>query len=110
MKHPYADILIAIAEGKEIQWQDSVGVWLNEPVSCALMEIRSPEYSPRRYRVKPATININGVECEAPVEGGNGFYVAVSAGYGVHKKAYFATDMARDAAFAALIKPFREVV
>lgn len=107
MKHPYAEILIAIAEGKEIQWQDSDGVWLNEPVSCVLMEIYSPEYSPQRYRIKPATITINGVDCEAPLTGaeGSSHWIKIQT-FTKDLFMHFNSDEARDAAYAALIKPF----
>ena len=65
--HPYADILRAIADGKNVQWQNSGGSWQNQSVSETLMEISNEEYSPARYRVAPRTITINGHEVPEPL-------------------------------------------
>jgi hypothetical protein len=70
--HKYADILRAIADGKRIQcylhrkqrWMDTEehsvfnAIMLGDDNSLALQ--------PSDYRVKPATITINGIECPAP--------------------------------------------
>jgi len=108
MKHPYAHILIAIAEGKEIQWNKSQGGWETQSPDDTLHEITHGEYSPERYRIKPATILINGVECEAPGDGDYSLTVSVALLYGPTKQLRFTTQEARDAAYAALIKPFGE--
>ena len=109
MKHPYADILIAIAEGKEIQWNKSQGGWDTQSAEDTLHEIIHGEYSPERYRIKPDTILINGVECDAPVVSGHHFIKIErddERGFAV----VFAASAARDAAYAALIKPFAAAI
>lgn len=112
MKHPYADILIAIAEGKEIQWQMSNGKWAHQSPEGTLAEICSNAYDPERYRIKPATILINGVECEAPVnkspahELGGTQSLRISHPAKASKEICFTTPEACYAAYAALIKPF----
>ena len=107
MKHPYADILIAIAEGKEVQWQMSNGKWAHQSPEGTLAEICSNAYDPERYRIKPATITINGVVCEGFVEGRETDYlIRIDAGSTGVKRLLFDSITARDAAYAALIKPF----
>lgn len=107
MKHPYADILIAIAEGKEVQFQTGNGTWLPQSVNATLYEIHHSQFGPGRYRIKPATININGVEVEGPVANGS-YGLSIWPGMGERMNCYFTTPEARDAAYAALIKPFGE--
>jgi hypothetical protein len=103
MKHLYSEILIAIAEGKEIQFHTVSGDgWVNADTPDVLLEIANEDYDSQRYRVKPSTITINGVECEPPVNGGS-YSVSVCG-----SAWWFATEDARDAAYAALIKPFGE--
>ena len=104
MKHPYAELLIAIAEGKEIQYQHGSTTWHNIKHNRLLKHLAYDEQDKPAYmfRVKPATININGVECEAPVEDGK-YDITICGG-----EYWFATIEARDAAYAALIKPFGE--
>lgn len=115
MKHPYADILIAISDGKEIQWYGHTGeqaTWVDQSASTVLADITGKDYSPERYRVKPTTITINGVECEKNVKGLEAHYSVVVCAYGSAENqvenVWFATKEARDAAYAALIKPFGE--
>ena len=110
MKHPYAEILIAIAEGKEIQIRDKSNklctgwVHCHENLFFANMNNHRTQYE---YRIQPATITINGVECETPVD-----YpcccVHILHPNHLAKTINFATKEARDAAYAALIKPFGE--
>jgi len=110
MKHPYADILIAIAEGKEIQELSAKGEWFTCCSHYALHDIAEENSTPERYRVKPATILINGVECGAPVEKRNGYDWVIVRKNDAEKVVHFGTPEARDAAYAALIKPFGEQV
>lgn len=111
MKHPYSEILHAIADGKEIQARQSNG-WKDtgdySVFNAVLMTNKKDALQPEDYRIKPATITINGVECEAPAENDYNWlrvHTQIS-----QKTITFATTEARDAAYAALIKPFGEQV
>lgn len=106
MKHPYADILIALAEGKEIQWKRPQGGWELQDADAVLNEIFERTYSVDNYRIKPATITVNNVTCEAPVEDGR--YTLQVRIPGTFFEWGFATTKARDAACDALVKPFEE--
>ena len=66
-QHRYANILRAIADGEEIQWQASNGNWLNKDHGDSLIEIGQMTYVSSRYRVKPKTITINGFEVPEPL-------------------------------------------
>ena len=66
-QHPYANILRAIADGEEIEWQRSNGCWEYQGLDQTFAEIASNAYSPDRYRVKPKTITINGFEVPEPL-------------------------------------------
>ena len=87
-KHPYAEILIAIAECKEIQFQDSSGKWNAQDTGLILDEIASAVFSPIRYRVKPSMININGYEVPEPMrvepEIGTVYYIVVFSDSGTY--------------------------
>lgn len=65
--HPYAHILRAVAEGENVQWQDSPGRWINQTATVTLQEIANNQYDPRRYRVHASTITINGREVREPL-------------------------------------------
>jgi len=67
MKHPYAEVLIAIANGEKIQHQLSSGKWVDTNATVALSEISDASYPLGKYRVKPKTININGIEVPEPL-------------------------------------------
>ena len=110
MKHPYADILIAIAEGKEIQYQYCSAYWRDMEHGRLLKHLAydaqdKPAYT---FRIKPATITINGVECEAPTLGYHGITIQANELNGHTKHIAWDTKEARDAAYAALILPFGE--
>lgn len=62
MKHPYSDILIAIAEGKDIQWNNDIHEWKDMDHKAAF-KFLATDMPPKYLRIKPATITINGVEC-----------------------------------------------
>lgn len=64
---PYAHILRAIADGKDIQRQASNGNWLDKNHGDALIEIGQKTHAPSRYRVKPKVIIINGMEVPEPL-------------------------------------------
>ena len=112
MKHTYSEILIAIAEGKDIQYQYIDTEWRPIHAGNVLLYLSSenkdkPAYT---FRVKPSTININGVECKVP-DGSNRYRISILS-YGFPKSVVnewsWGTERDRDAAYAALIKPFGE--
>lgn len=110
MKHPYADILQAVfTERKQAQVLSlPPDEWLDITPE-QLLSTLATGVSVERIRIKPATITLNGVDCEAPVKGEAAQYnLAICKGSigGTWKTIWFATQEARDAAYAALIKPF----
>lgn len=74
-KHAYAEILHAIADGKQVQWRPKEGQWrVPDDPSQTLAEISDRAFPPDRYRVKPCIVTINGIDVpeplrEAPVVG-----------------------------------------
>lgn len=73
MKHPYAELLHAIADGKEIQKLDKkAGNWKTISVKSALLGSAFDDRPPKNLRVKPPTVLINGIEvpepCREPVK------------------------------------------
>ena len=64
-KHEYSTILEAIAAGLDLQWQHPDGDWQDQTAESMLSEIAFTAYAPERYRVKPNTINIAGIEVPA---------------------------------------------
>ena len=66
-QHPYTEILRAIADGKEIEWLGCDDVWSSQEADEALSEIADTTFAPEQYRVKPETININGIEVPKPL-------------------------------------------
>lgn len=83
--HPYAHILTAIAQGLNVQWQNSYGDWHEQDYNITLSEISVEHYSPDRYRVAPRTITINGHEVpeplrELPAEGATVYWVGFGPG------------------------------
>lgn len=80
--HPNADLLRAIADGKQMQCYDATNsrdgrAWINAVAEFALYEL-SKGSSGLPIRIKPDTIIVNGVECNAPMrvepEMGNWYY------------------------------------
>lgn len=65
-EHPYAEILHAIADGKQIQYRDDLGCWVNTHERAIITELHNGR-GLDRYRVKPPTILINGIEVPAPL-------------------------------------------
>ena len=102
MKHPYAYILQAVIDCKEVQDTTGDGSYVTVKPEHVLRVISRG--GGRFLRIKPATILINGVECEAPVPNDYNWlrvHTQIS-----QKTVTFATPEARDAVYAALIKPF----
>lgn len=63
MKHPQAEVLIAIANGEDVQCQNGKGEWYDCSPNTALRWL-GDEFP---VRIKPKTININGHEVPEPV-------------------------------------------
>lgn len=61
-EHRFAELLRAVADGKEIEyWNPNNSQW--ELSKLADLS----EWPTLKFRVKPQTININGVECVVPL-------------------------------------------
>lgn len=90
MKHPHAHFLIAIANGEQIQcfyhgeWVDvSSREFFYELSKHTVLPVSFTPVLPVSYRVKPKTININGIKVpeplrEAPPKGTTVYYTSLS--------------------------------
>ena len=67
-KHKYADILIAIANGEQIEGKNEKDQWCVVDSNIVLYGIYSTGKVDLDIRVKPKTININGHEVPEPVK------------------------------------------
>lgn len=67
-KHKYADILIAIANGEQIEGKNEKDQWCVVDSNLVLYGIYSTGKVDLDIRVKPKTININGHEVPEPVK------------------------------------------
>ena len=67
-KHPFAEILHAIADGKEIQFLDDQNNWHLKNPCLVFDDIVAGRFNPNRYRVKPNVIHINGHEVPEPIK------------------------------------------
>jgi hypothetical protein len=65
--HPYHDVLQAISLNKLIQWEGSDGCWKDQGHALTLSEISDEEFGPDRYRVKPETVSLNGIDIPRPM-------------------------------------------
>ena len=66
--HPYAHVLHAIAEGREIQFRWPDGKIEDESIADVLIAIASGKAaSPGAFLVKPLTITINGFKVPEPL-------------------------------------------
>jgi hypothetical protein len=63
----YAELLHAIADGKQLQWESQSVGWVTQTAETCLKEFLCREYPPARYRIEPVTININGFEVPEPM-------------------------------------------
>lgn len=64
-EHKYAKVLRWIADGEQVQIYGNHGLWVDrypEQVLCAICDGTHPD----RFRIKPRTILVNGVEVPAP--------------------------------------------
>ena len=88
------EALIALANGEEVEWTHfSVGEWHNVPEKTAKLQYFLDGGSGWKFRLKPRTIIINGIEVPAPFEPKEGeeyflIYPEKICGYGlnVHKE------------------------
>lgn len=65
-QHPYAEILHAIAEGKQIQYlESSQNEWFGIPRESVLLEL-TRQHCRHQFRIKPEVILINGIEVPKP--------------------------------------------
>lgn len=106
--HKYADLLRAIADGKQMQVDTGTG-FVDVTYKDALLAMVDDDVC----RVKPEMIVINGVECHPP-SGITNFSLGITAiaqPHPVDLGAVFYFDSERHliAAFQALIKPFNGV-
>lgn len=83
-ENKYAQVLRCIADGEQVQFQNSAGIWEVQDWQITLEEIVDSEYGPGRYRRKPHTLTIAGQEIEAPLKeaiSGQDVYATGGAGY-----------------------------
>ena len=67
------EALIALVNGEEVEFKDSVDKWENIKHYMGLslfMFLDTPDWM--KFRLKPRTITINGIEVPAPFEPKNG--------------------------------------
>ena len=121
-KHPYAEILHAIAEGKDIQIRevcDETWEYCQPNLFFANMNASRRQYE---YCIAPATIVINDVRCPAPVNDfGAGGYAGADSSFSFvqiflkqghdetseYLNANFETTEDAQHVYDALIKPFK---
>ena len=128
-KHPYATILIAIAEGETIELRDTTEqecyrVWYNCHPNLFFANMNAGRHQ-YEYRIAPKTIIINDVKCVPPVNnsGAGGFagsdlsfsfvQIILKHGHDERRECMNANfDTAEDAkkTYDALIKPFKSGV
>ena len=81
------EALIALANGEEVEFKDSVNKWENIKHYMGLdlsMFLNTPDWM--KFRLKPRTITLNGIEVPAPFEpkvGEEYWFIAnyISSGY-----------------------------
>jgi len=107
MKHEYAEILHAIADGKDIECQSGDGTWCDKPTNHVLRYI-SEGFSKDRFRAVKPKIKVNGITCNAPSIGVHDVCIeAYSHGDFLRETVLsFESFKDRDAVYEALIKPF----
>ena len=109
--HPHAEILRAIADGKEIQfaYDTEPGNWLFIDTKTVLSQLHTKHY---HFRVKPETILINCFWCPAPVEErySKGFALDIQCNWTgkYRERLWFQSEADAKTVFDALILPFKE--
>lgn len=104
--HKHRDILIAIADGKKVEYRGADQRWY-ETNLYGLANGAAAE-----YRIAPETVLINGVECPKPVVKPNAVACVISIVLGGTNINQYAFSTAADAktVYDALCKPFKEGV
>lgn len=91
-EHVHAELLRAIADGREIEFLDNYGCWSKACHSNVLGALATrPATGAPKFRVKPSTITVNGIEVPEPlrvVPGVGATYWFVSAFRGAVKMRY----------------------
>lgn len=105
-QHPYADLLIAIANGEQMQILKRDDTWVDVDSRDALFVVGNSGYC----RVKPKTITVNGVECRAEASKEDAMYSVVVSIAATGDECFLQFETVEDAVivYEALIKPFNE--
>ena len=117
-EHKHADILRAIAEGKDIQYRYLTGEWVGATHETIMQRMLNDvgTHGENQFRIAPETVMVNGVECQKPtsdISGGPNVSIMYSPGAGCYvsgENFSFVTDYDARTVYDALCKPFREVV
>ena len=102
--HKDANLLIAIAHGKQMQVEGLTSPWADASPDRALVAICAGE----PCRIKPEFIVINGVECPKPNTKSGRNWVSITCANG--RESIYCFDSMEDAVevYEAIIKPFKE--
>jgi hypothetical protein len=84
-------------DGVTVQYETSLG-WVNSMGNMS--PITHPHYL---WRIRPATIMLNGTELPKPVDSGRQF-ISMGTGEGVSRYFWFNTREDRDAVYAKLVE------
>ncbi len=113
--HKHRDILIAIADGKKIQYQYLSPEWKDCTPELALSQLAPDYHSKPSYtlRIAPETITVNGVVC--PKDSANNvnsnFAIGIECRWNhTNELLWYATEADARTVFDALCKPFKEGV
>ena len=93
------DALIALANGEDVEWTHfSVGEWHKVPQKTAKLQYFLDDDLGWKFRLKPRTILINGIEVPAPFEPKEGecfWYISdeYATGYSCNTKDSFLGDI-----------------
>jgi len=105
-EHPQAELLRAIADGKQMQYGTSC--FEDCTATLALEAICSGDWL--RLRIKPETVMVNGVECDKPdMNGPYEIRLVTTAQYISDVDLSFKSQDARDKMFQAIIAPFKDL-
>ena len=76
------EALIALANGDEVEWTHfSVGEWHKVPQKTAKLQYFLDDDLGWKFRLKPRTITINGIEVPAPFEPKDGDTVFIPSNF-----------------------------
>jgi len=108
MKHNYADILIAIAQGKDIEFKNDCD-WNLLDINDTLKYISTGD-TKHEFRVAQPKVRVNGVTCNAPSAGAHEICIETYSYGDCYKQTLvsFENTEDRNTVYEALIKPFKE--